>query len=488
MEKICSESVRYGRWSEVWFLAKMLSIRRWMIGAVVLALGVGGRLRAVETEDFEARVVVMAGGADRSAALRGLDALAAEALQAGRLDLRVQVTVAQARLRIAAGEWDRVVEELEEARTDARSGGWPALEAAIGDLMADYWLAQGDPVTAADWLEGAWMSALAAAPREKDLALRILVRLQELRQSLGQEPLAAQARAWQLLVAGSPAAPDPEVVLQPTALTAQVAADEVGRARLFLANATPEAITGTLLVDGGDLTVASWVSRGAQEDVTLQFPAVSGAVPHSTAQGRKLTLLPGEARTLTLEVEPNAPPRPGVRTVSVAWQAGAASLMATARFHFLRPRELPTTSVANTCQVRLSPLVSVPVFMDVYYRGSRPRHLQDLLPVTSQPCRVELHERIADGRSGCRWLAVDADGDGRYHGAADALVVDGDGSGYPDVEFSVEKPVAALEVRLFPIPAADGSQPESLDLTLSLRDGGWWREPADVSHRVEAAR
>lgn len=463
----------------------MLSIRPWVIGAVVLALGVGSRLHAVETDGFQARLAEAVRGDDRAAALRALDALAAEALQAGRLDLRAQVTVAQARLRISTGAFDEVPDDLEEARSEARSGGWPALEADIAETLADYWMAQGDLVTAAEWLEEAWASALAAAPQELDLALRALGRLHDLRRSLGQEPLAAQARAWQALVAGSPGAPEPEIVLQPTLLTTQVAAEEVGRARLFLANATPQAVTGTLMIDGGDLAVASWESRGAHESVTLQFPAVSGAVPHSTAEGRKLTLLPGEARTVVVEVEPNTPPRPGVREVSVVWQAGAASQTSTARFHFLRSRELPATSVANSCQVRLSPLVSVPVSMDIYHRGPRPQHVQDILPVMSRPCRVELHEWLGDGARGRRWLAVDSDGDGRYNGAADAVAADRDGSGYPDVEFSASKPVVALEVRLFPLPSADGSVPAALDLTVSLRDGGWWREPADVTHRVE---
>jgi hypothetical protein len=70
---------------------------------------------------------------------------------------------------------------------------------------------------------------------------------------------------------------------------------------------------------------------------------------------------------------------------------------------------------------------------------------------------------------------------------ADAVVVDANGSGYPDVEFSEIKEVAALEARLYPLPSADGLVPSALDLTVSLRDHELWRQPADVSHRVESA-
>lgn len=454
----------------------------------MLALGVGGRAKAMETEVFEARLAEVVGGDDRAAALRSLDALAAEALQAGRLDLRVQATAAHARLRIKAGEFRRVRQDLEEARSEARSGGWPGAEAWVSEVFAEYWQSQGDVMAAADWLEATWVTALAAVPAESELAIRVLSRLEVIRESLGQDHLAAQARAWRALLTGAPEAPPAEVVLQPMLLTTQVATDEVGRARLFLANATAAAVTGTLLVDGGDLTVRQWESAATEERVTLQFPAASGAVPHSAAQGRKLTLRPGETRSLILEVEPNTPPRPGSRSVNATWQAGATSLTSTAQFFFRKARELPATSVANACQVRLSPLVSVPVHMELYHRGRPHRHIQDILPVTSQPCRVELHEILNDGTRGRQWLAVDADGDGAYTGAADAVVADVDGSGYPDVEFSADKEVAALEVRLFPLPGVDGALPATLDLTVSLRDGERWREPADVTHRVEGNR
>ena len=83
---------------------------------------------------------------------------------------------------------------------------------------------------------------------------------------------------------------------------------------------------------------------------------------------------------------------------------------------------------------------------------------------------------------------LDADGDGVPRGAADAVVADADGSQFPDVEFTAQKPVVALEVRLYPLPNPDGSFPASLDLEVSLRDGARWRAPADVRHRVESPK
>jgi hypothetical protein len=456
-----------------------------VLGVVLLVQGAVGRVWALEAEAFEGRLTDAMQGVDRDATLRALDSLGAEALQAGRLDLRALATAAHARVRLRGGAGSRVRRDLDEALLEARAGGWAAVEAVVCDVFGDYWLAQGDPPAAAEWLDLAWSLALAPQTGDVPFALRILGRLEEIRQNLGQPALAAQAQAWRALLTGAPDAPEAEISLQPMALTTQVATDEVGRVRLFLANATPVSVSGTLLVDGGDLAVGDWKSHRQEESITLQFPAISGAVPQSATMGRKLSLRPGETRTLTLEVEPDDPPRPGARTVSITWQSGEVTTTSTAQFYFRRGRELPGTSVANSCQVRLSPLLSVPVHMEVYHRGRPTRHIQDLLPATSRPCRIEVQELLSDGATGRQWLAVDADGDGAYHGSADAVVMDANGSGFPDVEFSADKQVAALELRLYPLPADDGRRPESLELMVSLRDGERWREPADVRHLIE---
>lgn len=454
---------------------------------VLLTLGMAARVHALDADEFEARVQAAAAG-DRDVALRRLDALAAEAMQAGRLDLRLLSIAMHARLRIKSGDFGRVRQDLEEARSEARNGSWLAAEAWVDDVFGEFWLAQGDPVAAAEWLELAWGAALAAGPAEHGFASSVLGRLEQVRRGLGQDHLAAQASAWRALLAAEPGAPAPSVVLQPASLSTQVAVDEVGRARLFLANASATPVTGTLLVDGGDLTIRDWETTSSAENVALQFPAASGVVPHSPTQGRKITLLPRESRTIIVEVEPNAPPRLADKTVTLSWQTAAATATATARFFFRKSRDLPATSVANSCLVQLSPLVSVPVCMEIYHRSGNKNHLQDVWPVTSHPCRVELYEILPDGRSGRQWLAIDADGDGVPRGAADAVVADADGSQFPDVEFTAQKPVVALEVRLYPLPNPDGSLPASLDLEVSLRDGARWRAPADVRHRVESPK
>ncbi len=457
-----------------------------VFGPVLWGIGTGAAW-GVEKETFETRVQTALEADDATAAASQLAALAAEALQAGRLDLQFHALAARSRALTRAGDTSLAGRELGEAIALARQTGQAAGEAELSEALAEWRLASGESLTAATWFERAWTLALSATPPDELTAHRALARLAQLRRTLGQEHLARQAEAWLALAADDPAAPEPEVSLQPLATTTQVASHEVARARLYLANATLSPVTGTLLLDGGDLVLGEWTSSGAGETATFVFPAsASGAATASVPQGRRLTLRPGEIRVVTLEVEPNTPPRLARRGITATWQSGAQRQTATAQFLFERARDLDGTTAANASHVRLSPLLTVPVYMEVYHRGDPPASVQDLLPSTSLPCRVELYEVTSDA-AGRKLLAVDADGDGRFDTLTDAVLADRDDSGYPDVSFASGKSVAALELHLYPLPAANGVLPPQFDLTVTLRDGAHWRHPADVRHRVENA-
>lgn len=457
-----------------------------MPAALVLAtIGLTAPARAFEAEKFEAQIGALSQDPDPEAAARKLDVLAAEAWQAGRVDLQLLAETARARAKIKARQPAGVRESLEEWLATARQLGLASSEALLGEALAEYWLSQDDPGKAAEALEHSWPQALGKTAAGHDLAERLLERLTELYVSMGQMHLARQCDAWLALLADDADAPAAGVTLQPASAAIQVATDEVARTRIFLANASLAPVTGTLLIDGGDLAVSAWAAKSTGETITLRFPAASPSVPASTAQGRKITLQPGESRVLTVELEPNAPPRLASKTVSLTWQTPHSTTTAEAHFHFRRAKDFPSTSVASTCQVRLNPLLSVPVYMEVYRRGEMLRHVQDVLPATSRPCRVELYEILPHAARQREWLALDADGDGVFETASDAVLSDRDGSGYPDISFSAGKPVAALEIRLYPLPSADGSAAEDMDLTLTLRDGTTWRQPPDAVNRVE---
>jgi hypothetical protein len=118
-------------------------------------------------------------GQDTGVTLRALDALAAEALQAGRLDLRVLATAAHARERIKMGEFSRVRQDLDEARSEARSGGWPGIEAAVCEVFSVIFGSRRVmSVAAAEWLDAAWsLGPGMQQPRDVRPAIRVLERL-----------------------------------------------------------------------------------------------------------------------------------------------------------------------------------------------------------------------------------------------------------------------------------------------------------------------
>jgi hypothetical protein len=460
--------------------------------ALVLALiGVAGAAfsaRAVEEDTFAARVAAaeLHGAAgETEKALRQLDAMVVEAMQAGLPDAQVIVGQALVRVKLHAGRIDAARREMETTLATARQFGLLQFEASLSETFAEVWLAAGDSDNAALWLERSYQFALGQNPPQTELARDALTRLAMLWRSMNQEPLAAQADAWLGLLDGNPAAPPSGVELQPVVTHTQVASDEVGRTRLVLANASPATATGTLLLDPGELFVKEWKSHADGEWVVLSSSGKSGILPAGLSQGRKLTIRPGEQRFVNVELEPAIPPRFTKSSISFTWQSGPTTSTSRLYFHFVDAADLRDPSVANASEVRLSPYLSIPVYEEIYYRGSDAQRIESFLPATSAPCRVEIYELSRSAGSESRvLLAVDADGDGRFDGAGDAVYSDHDRDSFPDVLFTAQKSVAALELRLYPLAdPKDGIAP-NLDLTISLADGADWRQPPDAVNRI----
>jgi hypothetical protein len=412
--------------------------------------------------------------------------LIAEAAAAGDHAAQVIAGQALARLKARAGNLDEAREEIEEALKTARQFALTSLEAPLSDAYAEILLAHGDVDLAAAWLERGFQVALAQSPPQRVLARELLTRLAELHRSLGQHARASQAEAWLWLLAGDPNAAPARVEFQPVAARVQVASDEVARTRLVLANATTAQVSGTLWLDRADVQIKQWKKRAGDERVVLGFPDGRELVPTGVTQGRKITLGPGEQRFITVELEPFAPPRLAEESVTFRWEGGGAVVSSMVHFYFEQAARLADPGVSNASHVRLSPYVSIPVYEEIYYRGEDTERIENFLPATSGPCRVEIFELGRIGAMDARTLlAVDANGDGRFDDVGDDVLADHDGDGYPDVRFNENKSVAALELRLFPLADPASPTPPSLDLTISLRDGAEWRRPPDVVNRVD---
>ncbi|MES2708691.1 MAG: hypothetical protein V4726_19000 [Verrucomicrobiota bacterium] len=270
--------------------------------------------------------------------------------------------------------------------------------------------------------------------------------------------LMAQASAGGVLVEG--------VDLQPSDSRVLVSAPdrEVGRTRFVLTNASPFTVQGTLKISPEHSVVTSWETGESGAYVSVGKGDGGGT---GVDGQRALRLLPGQQMPIFVERGPNG----GEEKVAVEWSDGKQTRTASGEFYF--ENGLPAASVVNVGEFRLQAGWSVPLYHEIYYRGSRV-HTENLRVTASAPCRLE----IFDYDTG-RLLAVDADGDGAFQTPGDRLLEDMDGDSMPDLQ--VGDRARAVEIFAWPAgPVGDG-----ITITAGLRDpaaSGAWRE--DASNKV----
>lgn len=265
--------------------------------------------------------------------------------------------------------------------------------------------------------------------------------------------LLAQVGAGGALVEG--------VDLQPSDSQVLVSAPdrEVGRTRFVLTNASPFTVQGTLKIspEPGQAVVTSWETGESGAYVTIgKGEGVSGE--------RSLRLLPGQQMPVFVE---RAAGGAEVEKVTVAWSDGQQTRTACGQFYFDDSR--PLASVVNAGAFQLQAGWSVPLYHEIYYRGSR-LHTENLKVTSSAPCRLE----IFDYDTG-RLLAVDAEGDGSFGSPGDRLLEDADGDKMPDLQ--VGDRARALEIFVWPARPVEGG----ITVTAGLKDpsaAGEWREDA----------
>lgn len=248
------------------------------------------------------------------------------------------------------------------------------------------------------------------------------------------------------------------VDLQPSKSQVMVSAPdrEVGRTRFVLTNASPFTVQGTLKISPERSVVTAWETGESGAYVTVGKGETVGS-------SRSLRLLPGQQMPIFVERGPDG----GEEKVTVSWTDGTETETASGQFYFRNGQ--PTTSFVNAGVFQLRAGWSVPLYHEIYHRGTR-IHTENLRLTASAECRLE----IFDHDTG-RLLAVDADGDGAFASPGDRVLEDADGDGTPDIQ--VGDRARALEI--FAWPAA--SSPAGLTITAGLRDAaasGDWRDDA----------
>ncbi len=463
-----------------------------LLGATPLALWAGLLVNTRAADGpLEKRLgdALQSADADADKALRLLDALVVEATQRGDASIQVRAELWHARITLDQHKTAGVLDELDNALTTARQAGLTSAEPDLYATRADYFEFLGKPEQARPLLDRAIQLALATS--QIPLAREMLDRLAALQEKARQTHLRTQTLARASLLV--PDASQPAAELQPLEARVSVENGELGRTRLVLANPSSDTVTGTLSLDAPGTTLGRpwepvpdqrlWATDPDSHHILLT-PSAKG----TGSFGKKITLRPGEQVFLYLEVNPpSGKIKNAVQPVTATWRDDDATTPpAQSRLNFEFSSTLPDVSVASSSHIRLSPYYSVPLYAEVYHRGSASQRVEDVVAKTSVPCLVEVYDE--DTRE---LLAVDNEGDGDFFGPADRLLSDFNHDHLPDVVFSAadQKSVSSLEFRLFPAPFEDPADPAAstpLDITLWLHDRRDW-QPAATSQADPAA-
>ena len=211
---------------------------------------------------------------------------------------------------------------------------------------------------------------------------------------------------------------------------------EMARTRFLLTNSSAFPVDGTLTITAAHAGITSWQMGSGAVYVTMDQAGREAA-------SQPVHLMPGQQREVYVERGPGV----AEESVSVIWQGSSGT--ATASGTFYSAEGLPMASVVNAGVFQLQAGWCIPLYHEIYHRGPRVS-VGNLAVAASAPCRLE----IFDYDTG-RLLAVDAEGDGSYTGAADRVLADEDRDGWPDLVIGDR--ARAIEIHAWPLSGNSGA-------------------------------
>ena len=264
----------------------------------------------------------------------------------------------------------------------------------------------------------------------------------------------------------APAHFDAAVHLQPSAIQTGQAAGETATATFTLFHASPAEARGSLSA----LPPSGFACTADSGRDPVRFPLDPAEPPPAPPCALPLSIAPGEARSVVVEAPP-APTDQSLREIVLTWKG---SHSAEARWRFGPDCDDSFATIVDASVIQENPFFVIP-FRHHLRPDSWSGGRIDLSVVANRPCRIEYYD--TDSQLA---LAIDATGDGQFDERGDALFVDDDESGYPDVALAPEGALIPIELWVYPV--LDGIQPgDETELTLSVfKQGAWSPEAVDV--------
>ena len=261
------------------------------------------------------------------------------------------------------------------------------------------------------------------------------------------------------------AAPAENVHLQPSAIQTHRSTGETAAASFVLFNASPAEARGTLSVHTPDLACTA-----SQEKDPVRFHLGEAEAGTPGSCDIPLAIAPGEAKSIVVEAPPAENEAP-LREIVLTWTGQRTT---AARWRFGPDCDNSFTTIVDASVIQENPFYVIPFRHHLRSESGSVDRI-DLSVLASRACRIEYYD--AETQTA---LAIDATGDGRFDERGDALLVDDDESGYPDVVFTAEGSLKPIELWVYPVMA--GIQPgDETELTLSVfRQGEWVSEAVDI--------
>ena len=373
----------------------------------------------------------------------------------------------------------------------SNSYGWYVHLPRIMALLAQTYIAKGDPAKADQWIQAIHAHLKAHPDLPAHRTADALLAIAQLQANLGRESdfLATKqallaysqkthvpdywtARLKSLTAENVNKEPRPaasadgarQTDLQPRKVVSESFPGEPAVGRFTVVNLTGNSVTGKLLYPDSAKLV---MSDGPSGVVRLEAnPAGNGK------QNASLPLQIGPSGLIRVFMEAQVKDADSAGSLALQWLP-EAGLMQASTWEYRATDKRSEITVANANLAELNPFYFVPLYHAIRKRGPDEK-LFDFSVISSIPCHIE----VVDAASG-EVIAIDRQGDGSFDKEGDFVFQDSNGNLYPDHAFAADEDSFGIDIHVYPTNHETLKGGEEITITVLVALGDQWQELAE---------